>query len=81
MNTAQMNRNDWRADLQASRDLSHRDKAGFKFLLDWMENWRSRKGLEPGRESAKMFWRAQVKPEARESWQLERRAEAVRWYP
>ena len=38
---------DWRADLEASRDLTDHEKQHFGFLLSWFENWRLKQGLEP----------------------------------
>ncbi len=51
---------DWRADLDASRDVSEPDKQGYGFLVDWFENWRTRKQLSAGRPAAVAFWQAQV---------------------
>lgn len=42
VNNARMNASvaaDWRADLEASRDLSDLEKQGFGFLLSWLESW------------------------------------------
>jgi len=58
--TAIQNTSCWRADLEASRDLKHREKAGFAMLLGWLEKWRVSRGLEPGVEAAWTFWKAQV---------------------
>lgn len=71
---------DWRADLETSRDLTDLEKQHFGFLLAWYESWRLRQGLEPERASAVRFWREQVKSKVRKEWQLERWAEAMRWY-
>jgi hypothetical protein len=71
---------DWRADLDASRDLSDLEKQNYSFLLAWYETWRLKAGLGPVREAAVKFWREQVKSKARKPWQLERWAEAMRWH-
>lgn len=71
---------DWRADLEASRDLSDLEKQNYGFLLAWYESWRLKAGLETGRESAVRFWREQVKSKVRKQWQMERWAEAMRWH-
>ena len=70
----------WSADLAASRDVGRRERDGYAMLLDWLERWRTGRGLPPGREAARSFWKAQVAVKPRESWQLELWAEAVRWY-
>ncbi len=70
---------DWRADLEASRDLSDHEKQHFGFLLAWYEGWRIKQGLEPDRTAAVAFWRAQVASKPRKDWQLDRWAEAMRW--
>ncbi len=71
---------DWKADLEASRDLNDLEKQNYGFLLAWFESWRLRQGLGPERESAVRFWREQVKSKERKAWQLERWAEAMRWH-
>ena len=71
---------DWRADLDASRDLNDREKQQFGFLVSWYESWRERQKLEPGRAAGVAFWKAQVEVKPRKDWQLERWAEAMRWY-
>jgi hypothetical protein len=83
VNNARMNANavaDWRADLDASRDLSDLEKQGFGFLLSWFESWRVRKGLRAERPAAVVFWREQVVVKPRKQWQLDRWAEAMSWY-
>lgn len=70
---------DWRADLEASRDLNDLEKQNYGFLLAWYESWRLRQSLRPERETAVRFWRKQVKAKERKAWQLERWAEALRW--
>ena len=84
---------DWRADLDASRDLNDREKQQFGFLVSWFESWRERQKLEPGRAAGAggwggrlgraagvAFWKAQAEVKPCKDWQLERWAEAVRWY-
>ena len=39
---------DWRADLDASRDLNDREKQQYGFLVSWYESWRERQKLEAG---------------------------------
>jgi len=51
---------DWRADLDASRDLSDLDKQSYGFVLGWFESWRLRKGLRAERPTAVAFWKEQV---------------------
>lgn len=80
MNTPQTNTIPWKADLQASRDLHLSEKSAFEMILTWYEKWRIAHGAIPGRESAALFWKAQVKAKPRESWQLQQWAEAMRWY-
>ena len=50
----------WLDDLEASRDLNRSEKIGYALVLKWFDNWRISFQLEPGRDSAKQFWRAQV---------------------
>lgn len=80
MNTTHKDAVCWRRDLEASRDLNHREKKGFAMALDWFEKWRLSNRLEPGRESARAFWKAQVLIKPRRDWQLDQWAEAIRWY-
>lgn len=82
MNSYDMNSTfaDWRADLEASRNLSDLEKQHFGFVLAWFETWRIKLGLEARREAAVRFWREQVKAKPRKDWQLDRWAEAMRWY-
>ncbi|MEZ5299391.1 MAG: hypothetical protein R3F11_01785 [Verrucomicrobiales bacterium] len=67
----------WAEDLEASRDVGGAEKKRFAFLLGWFEKWRLGKGLAPGREAARAFWRDQVGAKPREAWQLDGWAEAV----
>ena len=71
---------DWRQDLRAARNLTESEKAGFELVLQWLENWRVRQGLPPGRDAAKRFWRSPVHAKQREPWQLRQWAESIRWY-
>ena len=71
---------DWRADLEASRDLSDLDKQNYVFLLTWFESWRVRQQREADRATAVEFWKAQVVVKPRKEWQLARWGEALRWY-
>ena len=71
---------DWRADLEASRNLSVKEKSGFGFVIGWMEEWRMKNELPPGLETARDFWRGQVKVKERAAWQLEGWTEGIRWY-
>jgi hypothetical protein len=70
---------DWRNDLEASRDVSERDKEHYGFLLNWFDGWRLRLNLEAGRDASVKFWQEQVRVKERKSWQLEKWAEAFRW--
>ncbi len=71
---------DWRADLDASRDLSDLDKQSYGFVLGWFESWRLRKGLRAERPTAVAFWKEQVMVKPRKDWQQERWAEGIRWF-
>ena len=71
---------DWRADLDASRDLNDMEKQHYGFLVSWFESWRVRQKLEPGRAAGVAFWRGQVVVKPRKQWQLDRWAEAMSWY-
>jgi hypothetical protein len=66
--------------LAASREVNERERAGFALVVDWYERWRLSRGLPDGRETARTFWKAQVLAKEREPWQLDRWAEAMRWY-
>ncbi len=72
----------WRKDLEAFRGLSEGERSGFLVLLEWMENFRLRAGLDAGREAAKVFWAEEVigHGRVREDWQLEQWSAAIRWY-
>ena len=70
----------WMADLQASRDLHVRTKEQHGFILSWFEKWRVGKGLRPGREAARRFWKEQVLVKPRANWQKDQWEEGIRWY-
>lgn len=80
MNTPQVNSFPWSNDLQASRDLNHREKGGFAFVLGWFEKWRRSENRPPSAEAARVFWKTQIKSKPREAWQLDQWTEAFRWY-
>lgn len=69
----------WRTDLLHSRDVNPREKDSYGFFIGWYENWRVSKELKLGRSSAERFWQEVVRSKARESWQLDQWAEAMRW--
>jgi integron integrase len=71
---------DWREDLLHSRDVPARDVDAYGFALSWYEEWRVKRHLDPGRESAGQWWQQAVKSKAREEWQLRQWAEAMRWF-
>lgn len=71
---------DWRADIQASRDLTDVEKQHFVFLISWFESWRQRASLPSEHATMARFWRESVLGKARKQWQLDRWAEAFRWY-
>jgi integron integrase len=70
----------WGQDLEASRDVNERQRDAFGMVLGWLENWRVRLGIEPGRASCIRFWREQVMAKVREPWQLEQWSSAILWY-
>ena len=70
----------WTEDLEHNRDVSPKDKYGFRLILGWFERWRIGKSLDPGRATAVRFWREQVLTSPREPWQLDQWSEAFRWY-
>ena len=74
------NQGGWREDLLASRDLSAREKQGYGFLLAWFETWRMGRRLAPSVDTARTFWRIEVKSKPRKSWQEQQWAEAMRWF-
>lgn len=71
---------DWREDLEASRDLSEQQKRGYGYFVSWFESWRLRGRRSADLEVARKFWKEVVMGKAREAWQLEQWAEAMRWY-
>ncbi|MCG8603120.1 MAG: integron integrase [Verrucomicrobiales bacterium] len=70
----------WRDDLAHSRDVTESNKVGYSITLTWYERWRRGKHLQPGRGSAREFWRDQVLAKDREPWQLDQWSEAIRWF-
>ncbi len=80
MNTNKANHVDWRADLEASRDLDDSERTGFDIVLNWFELWRIGKNLPVERGSAIRFWKEQVTSKPREVWQLNQWTEAFRWF-
>ena len=70
----------WRADLEASRDVPEKQKTFYAFAIAWMESWRVRSRKDAGRETAELWWIDEVKAKPRKEWQLRNWAEAVRWY-
>ena len=71
---------DWRDDIGASRDLTDLEKQNYVFFISWFESWRLRDELPLKRETMVRFWREAVLVKVRKQWQLERWAEAFRWY-
>jgi hypothetical protein len=69
----------WSADLAAARNVSSKEKVGFEMVLGWFEDWRVAQRLEPGREAARAFWKAQVLSKPRAEWQLEQWKGAFGW--
>ena len=47
---------DWRKDLSASRDLSPREIEAYGYVLGWLEDWRVKADLPPGRDAARRWW-------------------------
>lgn len=80
MGTSSTNQFSWRHDLGASLDVSESDKVGYEITLSWYERWRRGRRLDPGRDSAKEFWRDQILSKDRFDWQLKQWAEAIRWF-
>ena len=70
---------DWREDLLHSRDVKARDVDAYGFALSWYEEWRVKRSLDPGRESARQWWQQAVKNKERDEWQLRQWAAAIRW--
>ena len=63
---------DWREDLLHSRDVNARDVDAYGFALSWYEEWRVKRRLVPGRESAGQWWQQAVKSKEREEWSRKR---------
>lgn len=75
-----MNSPDWRSDLQASQDLTKSEKRAFEYTCSWYESWRLRSGVAAGPETARAFWKDQLKKKLTHDWQFDQSAEAMRWY-
>ena len=73
-------RYDWREDLASSRDLTNREIDAYGYVLSWIEDWRVRKDLPAGRETAKRWWVEVAKEKERPKWQLRQWTEAIRWF-
>ena len=71
---------DWREDLAASRDLNPGEIDAFGYVLSWIEGWRIKHELPPGRDAARQWWREATKGKNRPAWQLRQWEEAIRWY-
>ena len=71
---------DWREDLSNSRDLSRREVEAYGYVLGWLEDWRLKKDLPPGREAARRWWKEVARTKDRPEWQLRQWEEAIRWY-
>ncbi len=67
----------WRANLDASRELNDFEKQNYGFVPGWFESWRLRKGLRAERPTAVLFWKEQVLAKPRKDWQRERWGGAV----
>ncbi|MGJ8633806.1 MAG: integron integrase [Luteolibacter sp.] len=84
MNTLRQNsgkqRFDWREDLAAARDIPRREIDAYGYVLGWLESFRVRRDLPPGREAAKLWWQEITKVKSRPDWQLRQWSEAIRWY-
>lgn len=70
----------WSKDLEASGDVRQRELPAFAMLLGWMEKFVSGKGLQPGRDACREFWKGAVMVRNREAWQIEQWGAALRWY-
>jgi site-specific recombinase XerD len=72
----------WRKDLSEFRGLTDRERTGFLLVLEWFENFRLRRELPAGRDSARLFWKSEVilADRPREEWQLEQWGDAIQWY-
>ena len=70
---------DWRKDLSASRDLSPREIEAYGYVLGWLEDWRVKADLPPGRDAARRWWCEVAKSKERPEWQLRQWTEAIRW--
>lgn len=63
-----------------SRDLTHREIEAYGYVLGWMEDWRVKRDMVPGREAARQWWLEVAKSKERPEWQMRQWAEAIRWY-
>lgn len=79
-NTKKQQHFDWRNDLLNSRDLNHREIEAFGYVLGWLEDWRVKQDLPPGRDAARRWWAEVAKSKERPAWQLRQWEEAIRWY-
>lgn len=84
VNTHSANKNtqkhfDWREDLAHSRDLNSREIEAFGYVLGWLEDWRVKNELPPGRDAACRWWREVAKAKERPAWQLRQWEEGIRW--
>ena len=70
----------WSKDLEASGDVRQRELPAFAMLLGWLEKFVGGKGLRPGREACRVFWKEAVMARSREAWQIEQWGAAIRWY-
>ena len=73
-------RYDWREDLSKSRNLHAREQEAFGYVLGWLEDWRQKRSLPAGRDSARRWWKEVATAKERPGWQLNQWAEAIRWF-
>ena len=71
---------DWREDLAYSRDLNPREIEAFGYVLGWLEDWRVKHDLAPGRDAACRWWLEVAKGKDRPAWQLRQWEQAIRWF-
>jgi hypothetical protein len=67
----------WSADLENSGDVGPRERDVFTMIIGWLELWRLRTRLEPGREACRHFGREQVLVKDRPEWQLDQWSGAI----
>lgn len=70
---------DWREDLAHSRDLNPREIEAFGYVLGWLEDWRVKHDLAPGRDAACRWWLEVAKGKERPAWQMRQWEQAIRW--